>query len=237
MHLETLLYMLLQSDRTLPPPGIAPDFVALGEQARKAAVPNQWISIPASTLSVGLDDPENDDGPDRFFGWDNEKPQRLVDVPEFETQARPLTNEDYARYLHHTGQDAVPASWVSKTSNHCPPSSQREDLVNGHNSHKDGHNPPLTDAYLAGKSVRTVYGPIPLEHALDWPVFASYDELSRCATWMNGRIPSLDEVRSIYNYVDRNKNKKTDSINTKKISAVNGHVSLFLSTTTYSAHS
>ncbi len=62
--------MLLQSDRTLPPPGVAPDFVALGKQAREAAVPNQWFPVPASTIDVGLEDPENDDGPDRYFGWD-----------------------------------------------------------------------------------------------------------------------------------------------------------------------
>ena len=221
--------MLLQSDRTLPPAGVAPDFEALREQAREAAVPNQWISIPASTINVGLDDPENDDGPDRFFGWDNEKPQRVVDVSAFEAQARPLTNEDYARYLCQTGQDAMPASWVSEGSSHSPPGGRREALVNEHSSYQNGLSPPLTDAYLTGKSVRTVYGPIPLEQALDWPVFASYDELSRCATWMNGRIPSVEEVRSIYNYVDRNKNKKTDSINTKKVSAVNGQVFLSLS--------
>ena len=204
--------MLLQSDKTLSPPGVAPDFVTLGEQARKAAVPNQWISVPASTINVGLEDPENDDGPDRYFGWDNEKPQRLVDVPAFEAQARPLTNEDYARYLYHTGQDAVPASWAFAEGSHSVPGSQPEKLVSGHSSYQNGLSPRLTNAYLTGKSVRTVYGPIPLEHALDWPVFASYDELSRCATWMNGRIPSVEEVRSIYDYVDRNKNKKTDSI-------------------------
>lgn len=225
MHLETLLYMLLQSDQTLPPPGVAPDFAALGKQAREAAVPNRWIPIPASTFSVGLDDPENDDGPDRYFGWDNEKPQRLIDVPAFEAQARPLTNEDYATYLNHTGQDALPASWVSQRGSHSAPVNQRETVVNGHSCYQNRQSPPLTDAYLAGKSVRTVYGPIPLELVLDWPVFASYDELSGCAKWMNGRIPTLDEVRSIYNYVDRNKNKKTDSINTKKVSAVNGRVS------------
>lgn len=217
--------MLLQSDRTLPPPGVAPDFVALGKQAREAAIPNQWIPIPASTINVGLEDPENDDGPNRHFGWDNEKPQRLLDVPAFEAQARPLTNEDYARYLYHTGQDAVPVSWISEGSHHSPPVYQREAPVDGHSSYQNGLSPPLTNAYLTGKSVRTVYGPISLEYALDWPVFASYDELSRCATWMNGRIPSVQEVRSIYNYVDPNKNKKTDSINTKKISAVNGQVS------------
>ena len=218
MHLETLLYMLLQSDKTRPP-GVVPDFEVLAKQARQAALPNEWIKVPASTISVGMDDPENDEGPDRYFGWDNEKPRRSVDVPAFEAQARPLTNEDYARYLDHTNQDKVPASWISSESNGYH---SQEPSVNGNGVYLNGDSPLLTDAYLNGKFVRTVYGPVPLEYALDWPIFASYDELALCAKWMNGRIPTVDEARSIYNYVDINKNRHTDSILTKKVSAVNG---------------
>ena len=218
MHLETLLYMLLQSDKTRPP-GVVPDFEVLAKQARQAALPNEWIKVPASTISVGMDDPENDEGPDRYFGWDNEKPRRSVDVPAFEAQARPLTNEDYARYLDHTNQDKVPASWISSESNGYH---SQEPSVNGNGVYLNGDSPLLTDTYLNGKFVRTVYGPVPLEYALDWPIFASYDELALCAKWMNGRIPTVDEARSIYNYVDINKNRHTDSILTKKVSAVNG---------------
>ena len=218
MHLETLLYMLLQSDKTRPP-GVVPDFEILAKQARKAAVPNEWIKVPASTISVGMDDPENDEGPDRYFGWDNEKPRRSVDVPAFEAQARPLTNKDYARFLDHTNQDKVPASWIFSDSNGYH---SQEPSVNGNGVYLNGNSPLLTDAYLNGRFVRTVYGPVPLKHALDWPIFASYDELARCAEWMNGRIPTVDEARSIYNYVDINKNKHTDSILTKKVSGVNG---------------
>ena len=56
MHLETLLYMLLQSDQTHPP-GIKPDFALLSEQAKNDRVPNQWFQVPATVISVGLDDP------------------------------------------------------------------------------------------------------------------------------------------------------------------------------------
>lgn len=221
MHLETLLYMLLQSDQTLSP-GVAPDFEALATQAQEAAVPNHWISVPTGTISVGLNDPENDDGPNRFFGWDNEKPQRFIDVPAFEAQARALTNEDYARFLDQTSQDTIPASWTSKQSESSQTRCDDEVHVNGKSVYMNGLSPRLTDAYLKDKFVRTVYGPVPLNHALKWPIFASYDELSKCAAWMNGRIPTADEVRSIYNYVDLNKNKHTDSILTRKVSAVNG---------------
>ena len=46
--------------------------------------------------------------------------------------------------------------------------------------------------FLNDKAVRTVYGPVPLKYALDWPVSASYDELVGCAAYMGGRIPSMD---------------------------------------------
>lgn len=51
--------------------------------------------------------------------------------------------------------------------------------------------------------VRTLYGLVPLKHALDWPVTASYDELAGCANWMNARIPTFEEARSIYSYVEK----------------------------------
>jgi len=69
MHLETLLYMLLQSDKTLPPTANIPDFQAMARTAKAARVPNKWFQIPEQTISVGLDDPEDNSGGDRHFGW------------------------------------------------------------------------------------------------------------------------------------------------------------------------
>ena len=224
MHLETLLYMLLQSNKTLPPPGAVPDFEALAKQAERSAVPNEWIEVPSSTLSVGLNDLENDLEPDRYFGWDNEKPKREVEVPAFEAKARPITNEDYARYLDQTHQGKLPASWASSPHKFGSASTNGApgEHPNANGVYVNGRSERLTNAYLNGKSVKTVYGPVPLGYALHWPVFASFDELSGCAKWMNGRIPTADEARSIYNYVDRTKAKEGQSVLSRKISAVNG---------------
>lgn len=225
MHLETLLYMLVQSDKIRAPPGSTPDFKALAQQAQKDAVPNKWIGIPASEFDVGMDDPENDLGPDRYFGWDNEKPSRQVEVPAFEAKARPITNHEYAQYLDRTHRSDIPASWASS------PEDSQGGLVSNGNGYKEeqsnsvylnGHSEPLTDAYLKGKSIRTVYGLVPLEYALDWPVFASFDQLSACAKWMNGRIPTADEVRSIYTYADSRRAKEAEEVQVQTISAVNG---------------
>lgn len=69
MHLETLLYMLLQSDKTRPPTVIAPDFEKEAKVAEASRVPNEWFDIPEQIITIGLDDPEDNSGPDHHFGW------------------------------------------------------------------------------------------------------------------------------------------------------------------------
>ncbi|KAL8907004.1 MAG: hypothetical protein Q9207_001690 [Kuettlingeria erythrocarpa] len=226
MHLETLLYMLLQSDRTRPPPGPTPDFQALAQDGREKTLPNEWMKVPATTLTVGMDDPENDIGPERYFGWDNEKPTRQVHVAAIEAKARPLTNEDYARYLIETGQEQLPASWaVTDERRHDANSTEARHVKNAQSSLTNGSQKDVEKSFLKGKLVKTVYGAIALEYALAWPVMASYNELAGCAKWMGGRIPTADEVRSIYSYVDLTKSKAAEKVQAKKISAVNGHLS------------
>ncbi|ESZ95365.1 DUF323 domain protein [Sclerotinia borealis F-4128] len=222
MHLETLLYMLLQSDKTIPPTTARPDFVGEAKRAEMSRVPNEWFTIPEHEITIGLDDPEDNSGPNNYFGWDNEKPSRKVLVQSFEAKGRPITNEEYARFLVQTHKTKIPASWAQhqKSNGHTNGDS------NGHSSGTtNGANPPpLTKAYLEDKALRTVYGPVPLEHALDWPVFASYDELSKCAIWMGGRIPTVEEARSIYSHVDGLNIKKAERHLGKTVPAVNGHL-------------
>ena len=220
MHLETFLYMLLQSDTTMAPPGQIPNFARLAEKSRNNASPNEWIEVPASRIKIGINDPDNDYGPNRFYGWDNEKPARQAEVASFKAKQRPITNEEYAQFLQETDRQEIPASWAF--GNAQP---KQVDLKNGLlNGHTNGHCAPEGSHFLKEKYVRTMYGHVPLELALDWPVAASYNELAACAAWMGGRIPTADEARSIYQYMDFRKSASTDSILTKKISAVNGYV-------------
>ena len=85
---------------------------------------------------------------------------------------------------------------------------------------------PFNSKYLETKAIRTVYGLVPLKFALDWPVFASYNELSACAKWMGGRIPTVEEARSIYRYVDELKVQDAERYRGKNVPAVNGYVFL-----------
>lgn len=226
MHLETLLYMLVQSDKTLSPPGAVPDFVSLSKQARIDQVPNEWVHIPAQILALGLDDPENGCGPSRYFGWDNEEPQRRVAVQPFEAKARPITNEDFAHYLEQTQQPNLPAMWTISDQESGSYPIRTQGAGPTHNKfYMNGHSEPLAKAYLNGKSVKTVYGPVPLKYALDWPMIASYDELLGCAKWMGGRIPTFEEVQSVYTHVRLSKTKEAELVQTRIISAVNGYVS------------
>lgn len=247
MHLETLLYMLIQSERTLPPPGtIKPDFEALAKQAAAEAVPNQWFNIPAQNITIGINDPDDNSGPSHFFGWDNEKPARKADVGAFSITARPITNGEYAAFLESSGREGFPASWsVSNATTNGTTNGHANGHANGHvnggqNGHTNGHTngqangdhveyndspiQPSTQC-LHGKSVRTVYGSVPLALALDWPVSASYDELSACAGWMGGRIPTLEETRSAYEYAEVIRGRKANQARAENIPAVNGHLS------------
>ena len=70
MHLETLLYMMLQSNKTLAPPHtVRPNFAKLAQQAFEARVTNEWFNVPEQTITLGMDDLEDSTDPDGHFGW------------------------------------------------------------------------------------------------------------------------------------------------------------------------
>ncbi|KAB8074790.1 hypothetical protein BDV29DRAFT_173092 [Aspergillus leporis] len=194
MHLETFLYMLIQSEKTLPPPAAdRPDFEKMYREARQNSKPNEWFSIPEQILTIGLDGADGNDVPPFTYGWDNEKPARTVNIPAFEAQGRPITNGEYAKYLQAHQSRRRPASWVLTHSN--------EDYsipvaVNG-------SSVAATKDFMSNFAVRTVFGPVPLELAQDWPVMASYDELAEYAEWVGCRIPTFEEARSIYMHSTR----------------------------------
>ncbi|KAI1116913.1 DUF323 domain protein [Nemania sp. NC0429] len=215
MHMETLLYIMLQSDKTLPPPNIPlPDFKSLAQDAKLSRVENKWFDIPAQQVTLGLDDPEDATGSEGHFGWDNEKPRRQVDVHSFQAKGRPIINEEYARYLYETKKTDLPASWAIEAS----------EQSNGGHGHHVIEGAGLPASFLHGKFVRTMYGLVSLKYALDWPAIASYDELAGCAAWMGGRIPTVDEARSIYTHVEFTKRMEAENKLGATVPAVNGHL-------------
>jgi formylglycine-generating enzyme required for sulfatase activity len=211
MDLETLLYMLVQSERTVPPLGImVPDFVALAEEAKAQEVSNEWVPIPSRTVSLGMDNADKTSRNNGHHGWDNEFPCREVQVGEFEAKERPITNRELAVYLESNIDRGLPASWILTGSS----SSKHTNGVS---------NGSLANEFIANKAIRTVFGQVPLQYALDWPAMASYDELAGCAAWMGGRIPTTEEARSIYDYSEY-LNAKEYGTRSENIPAVNSHL-------------
>lgn len=173
MHLETLLYMLVQSPNVLPPKGVAtPSWKLLLHKGDAlpsvTSLPDApFMKMPGGSVTLGHNDSESADfvmnaNKTLPFGWDNENPERHVEVAPFEIQSRPITNGEYYAYLIDTNQmECIPASWVKE---------------NG--------------AFY----VKTVFGHCPLVYAQHWPVQTSYNEAHAFAKHKGGRLPSEVEL-------------------------------------------
>lgn len=223
-HLETYLYMMLQSGDVQPPPGVPrPDFVGLRDTEKaggRLEEKDSWLEVPDTIIDVGIDDPEgNVNTPLCYFGWDNEKPLRKgTEVSRFSIRAYPITNEEYFKYLYSNSAVGVPVTWEISTP-----------LVgNGNGIFKNGYAETLSNGsrkrfseMMDSISIKTVFGPVPLNLALDWPAMASYEELSGCATWIGGRIPSANECRAAYQYIEKQESVEKLA---RRFDGVNGFV-------------
>jgi hypothetical protein len=103
-----------------------------------------------------------------------------------------------------------------------PSASESNGQRNGYTNGASIGAATLPESFLKDKAVRTVYGLVPLAHALDWPVFASYDELAGCAAWMGGRIPTHEEARSVHTHAEALKKKQLENQLSQTVPAVNG---------------
>jgi formylglycine-generating enzyme required for sulfatase activity len=119
--------MLIQraGSGTRHPPGFtSPPWSLLAEQwdaVHDADMPKPVLGPARVTL--GWHDPEDEDLGEKSasdivghaFGWDNESPERLVDVGAFRAEWRPVSNEEYLRFWEGAGRRAeMPKSWVEE---------------------------------------------------------------------------------------------------------------------------
>ncbi|KAF3906342.1 hypothetical protein ABW20_dc0103915 [Dactylellina cionopaga] len=213
MHLETLLYMLLQHDLTISPAGVpVPDFRSqyLLDSTQNRAE-DLWIDVPGRKLIFGSEDREEDGG---HFGWDNERPAINASVESFQAFSRPITNGEYALYLEAKSSKDIPKSWT----------------LDGRNANTDVlsniDESIASPTAFKGIFVKTVFGPVPLTYAQHWPVMASYDELNGCAEWMGGRLPTREELQVIYEHFEFVKKDLEAKKLAAMIDAVNGHLSM-----------
>ncbi|KDR82860.1 hypothetical protein GALMADRAFT_134402 [Galerina marginata CBS 339.88] len=176
MHVETLLYMLLQrgGTGTIPPPGfIAPSWPSLAAGWNEIPLPaSKTVTLGPAIVELGRDDYEADDETannveTHEFGWDNECPKRQVHVNQFKIEWRPVTNGDFYKFYRGAGNGQVefPASWVEDDE---------------------------------GVRVRTLYGPVSMDDAQHWPIVTSYNNLSIYAIVKGGRLPTETELTLFY---------------------------------------
>lgn len=126
LHAETLLYMLLQraGTGTLPPSGFtAPPWTSLAATWNSIPEPKtKTVTLGPASVTLGHDDAEADDSDALLatavggheFGWDNEHPQKMVQVGKFEIDWRPVTNGEFYQFFIGSGKDTAefPSSWV-----------------------------------------------------------------------------------------------------------------------------
>ncbi|KNE95880.1 hypothetical protein PSTG_10797 [Puccinia striiformis f. sp. tritici PST-78] len=189
MHLETLLYMLQQTDFVNQPSEFTPpDWHSLAQEWNSTAEAQseefELIEYKTSQMiTVGHDDLEADDSSSPFseaheYGWDNESPSRKVEVKPFKLEPATINNQEYLDFAieglpeaepvpHHL----IPESWVY--------------LFN------------LSDPKLKKHQVqvKTIYGRIDFRFAKHWPVQASGRQFELFAQWKGGRLPTADELR------------------------------------------
>ncbi|KAJ6593603.1 C-type lectin protein [Mycena capillaripes] len=179
-HVETLLYMLIQraGTGTLPPTGfVVPPWDLLKLQWDVTPAPStDSVTLGPATLTLGHDDSEADDF-----------------LPEFERQAEGREygwdNESPARQVE-VGE--FRAAWRPVTNKEFLPfwRAGKAEL-------------PKSWVEEGGEiEVRTIYGPVSIDIAAEWPVLTAYDDLAAYAKSKGGRLPTEPELRLFLNTYD-----------------------------------
>ncbi|KAL4063448.1 C-type lectin protein [Scleroderma citrinum] len=175
LHLETLPYMLIQQagSGTIPPPWDV--LVASWNTASKPASSAVVIEAPRSS---GDNDPiKSFDVNGHVFGWDSESLKWEVAVDAFRIEWKLITNWEFFEFYKRAAQGI-------------------DDLdINLNTKLKNKLTFPASWVVTASGEiqVRTLYGPVPMKIARDWPVITTYDNLSAYAIVKGGRIPTEPE--------------------------------------------
>jgi len=114
------------------------------------------------------------------FGWDNEFPAHVVDVPAFAIDVYNVTNQDYLRFIDAGGYENASLwdadGWLWRTENQVTHPLFWE-------RHGEGAN--------ASWFWRGQFELVPLPAA--WPVYVSQAEASAYARWIGARLPTEAE--------------------------------------------
>jgi ergothioneine biosynthesis protein EgtB len=176
VHHETLLYMLAALDparRRIPDAGPSPVGACHGRRP---------VEIPAGRTTLGA---SFDHAP---FGWDNEFPERVVDVAAFAIDDLPVTVGEFLAFVEAGGYER-PEVWSETGRDWLRSQSVRQP----HGWHRAG------GAWF----VRTLRGEAPLDTVRDLPASVSWVEADAFARWEGRRLPTEAEYhRAAYGTPD-----------------------------------
>jgi ergothioneine biosynthesis protein EgtB len=167
MHQETLLYMWhrLPYDQKRRSTGYVP-------RTQGATPAREWIDVPAGRVTLGV---ARGSIP---FGWDNEHPRHVLEIPEFSIETQDISNERFLEFVDSGGYrdprwwSEDDWAWMQRTSVPSP----------AFWAHRDG-----------SWWWRGMFEWIPLPPS--WPVYVSHAEASAFARWADARLPSEGEFQ------------------------------------------
>ena len=168
MHQETLSYMWhrLPYEKKVRPAGTPPPELGGAPPAGEVA------RVPAGRATLGA-------APGAIpFGWDNEFPLRVEEVPAFAIDVHDVTNRDYLEFVEAGGYS-------------------REDLWNPEDwrwrVEQDVTRPAFWEAAGGRWFWRGMWECVPLPES--WPVYVSQAEASAYARWRGRRLPTEAEFQ------------------------------------------
>ncbi len=168
MHHETLLYLATQLDPAVLTAPEGWDDLEYGE-GRDA----EPVAIAAGPVTLGAERGSLE------FGWDNEFPAEVVDVPAFTIDDVPVTIERFAAFVDDGGYDQsdlwddADRRWLRRTGRAHPQFWRRAD---------------------EGWQVRSLFGWHSREAVRGWPVQVSYAEALAYSRWVGRRLPTEAEL-------------------------------------------
>jgi formylglycine-generating enzyme required for sulfatase activity len=112
------------------------------------------------------------------FGWDNEFPAWEVNVPSFTVDATPVRNADFLDFVKEGGYEER-GLWPEEAWNWM--------------RRRDHRMPAFWSATPDGWTCRTLFADVPLEQAMDWPVYTTWAEACAFARFLGRRLPTEAE--------------------------------------------
>lgn len=165
MHHETLLYMLQELDHGWKRAPSSES--AAGTESAAEPPPRRPRRVPAGRARLGARRDE------LHFGWDNEFPEHVVEVPAFDLDDRPVTNGELLDFVREGGYERREL-WSDEAWEWLAARGERHP----HGWRRAG----------AGWSVRAPFEDVPFERARDWPASVAWVEAAAFARAQGRRL-------------------------------------------------